>query len=375
MFTLPSPAGSCTREGAIACRDTFKNPRTGRFRGRTASGAFPGAGPSDGLACLFQVSAESPAPERGHHAGQIQPLHPGAPGNAQGRPLPLPGWGSGGLGVGVGAAVQRDSAGKPPVTFSPPPSWQENADWNALLHDAGKRGAIAKTNGRTCEEELLKTLLKTLSQGPAMPDRTLPRPTGTTAGLRWGDAPSANSRTLPAQPAAAPAEGTVPGQPPPLPRDSSKKPPLPAQAKPPGERPQDPRLARRAEPAAHAGACREDPLPASSSGPGVALPQSPDAPPGQGPWSSITPPPASRGDAAGGQPQGACPPPPPLPPAGRDSDWRIRGTAGEAPTLDRRDPLRRSRDRGYPCPRGRRTSEEAPEGRGAPDPKRRRTTR
>ncbi|KAJ6652237.1 hypothetical protein lerEdw1_012961 [Lerista edwardsae] len=227
---------------------------------------------------------------------------------------------------------------------------RDNTDWNALLHDAEKRGAITKTSCHTSEEELLKTLLKTLSQSSALPDRTLQRPAGAAAGARRGEVPSADSRTLPAKPAAA-AEGGAPGQLPALPRDSSsKKPPLPAPAKPPGERPQDPRLARRA-----------DPLPAAPSGLGVALPQDPHVPAGRRAWSSITPPPATRGDAAGS----------------RDAGWRIASPTEEARTLDPRDYLgrrRRNRDAGRDGSRGRRTSEEALEGRGPLDPKRRRTT-
>ncbi|XP_053137640.1 probable helicase senataxin isoform X2 [Hemicordylus capensis] len=236
----------------------------------------------------------------------------------------------------------------------------ENKDWNQLIQDAQRRGAIF----RTCSGSFRKDAAKILK---------LPRGLPSAAGGEPKETPGREPRP-PSATTGAPAHRSSGIRP--APQDtaaaaSSKNLHLPAQAKPPSERPQDPRLARRAESAA----CREGHL-SASRGAGVVLPP---APPGQRDRSAAALPTACwKGSSSKPvltvYPQGS--PFAAASPRTGDHGWRAPGAPEDAKTPGRGahpSPTEWAKDRDHPF-KGRRSSEEALESRSPADTKRRKTT-
>nr|XP_056716139.1 probable helicase senataxin [Euleptes europaea] len=161
----------------------------------------------------------------------------------------------------------------------------ENKDWNELIQDAQRRGTIVKTSHDTYKKNAMKILkLKLAPQrsrslpGVATPERTPPVPAGTVTSEQKGAScqKDGHSRQLSA------SVGTLAEVSPLFPclsgsHAAPKKPSLPHPMKSAQERPQDPRLARRA-PAERAPTDNGHSAPGGS---GVALPPSLDTASGQ----------------------------------------------------------------------------------------------
>ncbi|XP_015277078.1 PREDICTED: probable helicase senataxin, partial [Gekko japonicus] len=149
----------------------------------------------------------------------------------------------------------------------------ENRDWNELIQDAQRRGTIVKTSRDSYKKDAAKILkLRPVPQrtrslpGAAVPGRTLQGPAGPVGSEQKEDSSrkDGGARQLPV---GASTSAEVSHRP--LSHVTSKQPALPHQTMSAQERPQDPRLARRA-PAKLA--CMENGN-SAPSGSGVALPQ------------------------------------------------------------------------------------------------------
>ncbi|XP_054853384.1 probable helicase senataxin isoform X2 [Eublepharis macularius] len=179
----------------------------------------------------------------------------------------------------------------------------DNKDWNELIQDAQRRGTIVKTSHDSYKKDATKILkLMPMPQrtrslpGGAMPERTPQGPAGTVSNEQKEVSSHKDSNSWQhSVNTCTSAEVShrflgLPGS-----HISSQKPPLSHQMKSAQERPQDPRLARRAQAEQ---ACMDNRNPAPS-GSGVALPRGLDAPPGQRNCSNNIRPVACKTEAPG----------------------------------------------------------------------------
>uniref|UniRef100_A0A8D0LAZ5 Senataxin n=1 Tax=Sphenodon punctatus TaxID=8508 RepID=A0A8D0LAZ5_SPHPU len=257
----------------------------------------------------------------------------------------------------------------------------ENKDWEQLIQDAQRRGAIIKTCDHNYKKDAVKILkLKPTSQRPplshpsvVLPEMTRPRQSGSPSDRQSEAAPRKESdlRKFPASGTPS-ARGSGGLHPPPASHGSfSKEATFSTQAKAAAqpavrERLQDPRLARRAEPAAKEQASRNNSLSAPSHL-GKTLPQGPEVPSARRGHSN------SEHHSAVSKASQALQQPDTSHAARRDRDWRVSyATKGTAPR-DTERPKSQSewrKDQDY-RPGSRRTSEQTPE-RDSNDAKRRR---
>ncbi|XP_061460179.1 probable helicase senataxin [Rhineura floridana] len=261
----------------------------------------------------------------------------------------------------------------------------ENEDWNALIQDAQKRGAIIQTSNAkyagvssysSSAKNILKNILKPMPVQQRLERAAQGQANAATAATERNDAPGRHPRQALAG-AGAPAQGNGRVRPLTVCQDSSSsssaspKPPLPSQAKSVQERPKDPRLARRPESSTKGTPCQLGSL-SATSGPGRVLPQSPKSTTAQRHWSNATQQPASKMEtfsipvlnfqAQGSPAQGRLL-------SAQDRDWRVPVSRGRGEHPQGPTEWSKGKDSRSSC---RRASKELRESRN-PEAKRRRT--
>uniref|UniRef100_A0A8C3ST80 Senataxin n=1 Tax=Chelydra serpentina TaxID=8475 RepID=A0A8C3ST80_CHESE len=233
----------------------------------------------------------------------------------------------------------------------------ENKDWNKLIQDAQRRGAIIKT----CDKNYKRDAVKILKLKP-----TLQRP-------------------LSYPPTAAPSEkatqvqACLVRQPPESQALGSKGVTLPTSVQPAvRERPRDPRLARRAEVTGKEQASKNS-NPSALSNPDVTLSRGPDASSAHwGPISTVQPT-VSKAEDSNKPNQTVRQLEMPFAASHtsrQDHDWRVSVSSKEARTVSKEDQKGNEwcKDKDYRTPASRRASEQPPENKDLSEAKRRKVS-
>uniref|UniRef100_A0A8C0GMK5 Senataxin n=1 Tax=Chelonoidis abingdonii TaxID=106734 RepID=A0A8C0GMK5_CHEAB len=233
----------------------------------------------------------------------------------------------------------------------------ENKDWNKLIQDAQRRGAIIKT----CDKNYKRDAVKILKLKPAL-QRPLSYPP-----------PAALSEK------ATQVQACLVRQPPESQALGSKGVTLPTRVQPAArERPRDPRLARRTEATGKEQASKNS-NPSALSNPDVTLSRGPDA--SSGPWGQISTvqPPVSKAEDWNKPNQTVRQSDMPFTAshtARHDHDWRVSVSSKEARTVGKEDQEGNewSKDKDYRTPASRRASEQPPENKDLSEAKRRKVS-
>lgn len=266
----------------------------------------------------------------------------------------------------------------------------ENKDWNKLIQDAQRRGAIIKT----CDKNYKKDAVKILKLKPAL-QRPLSYPP--TAALSEKAAQvqvclgsdgknkvtnrqsSSDSRKLSASAGLSAQGNGVVRQPPESQALGSKGVTLPTPVQPAArERPRDPRLARRTEATGKEQASKNS-NPSALSNPDVTLSRGPDASSAHWGQISTVQPPVSKAEDSNKPNQTVRQPDMPFTAshtARQDHDWRVSVSSKEARTVGKEDQKGNewNKEKDYRTPASRRASEQPPENKDLSEAKRRKVS-
>ncbi|XP_065428321.1 probable helicase senataxin isoform X3 [Chrysemys picta bellii] len=266
----------------------------------------------------------------------------------------------------------------------------ENKDWNKLIQDAQRRGAIIKT----CDKNYKKDTVKILKLKPALqrplsypPTAALSEKATQVQACLGSDGKnkvtnrksSDDSRRLSAS-AGLSAQGSgVVRQPAESQVLGSKGVTLPTAVQPAvRERPRDPRLARRTEATGKEQASKNS-SPSALSNPDVTLSRGPDASSAHWGQISTVPPPVSKAEDLNKTNQTVRQPDMPFTAshtARQDHDWRVSVSSKEARTVSKEDQKGNewTKDKDYRTPASRRASEQPPENKDLSEAKKRKVS-
>uniref|UniRef100_A0A8C4W2S5 Senataxin n=2 Tax=Gopherus evgoodei TaxID=1825980 RepID=A0A8C4W2S5_9SAUR len=266
----------------------------------------------------------------------------------------------------------------------------ENKDWNKLIQDAQRRGAIIKT----CDKYYKKDAVKILKLKPALqrplsypPTAALSEKATEVQACLGSDGKnkvtnrqsSSDSRKLSASAGLSAQGNGVVRQPPESQALRSKGITLPTPVQPAArERPRDPRLARRTEATGKEQASKNS-NPSALSNPDVTLSRGPDA--SSAPWGQISTvqPPVSKAEDWNKPNQTVRQSEMPFTAshtARHDHDWRVSVSSKEARTFGKEDQKGNewSKEKDYRTPASRRASEQPPENKDLSEAKRRKVS-
>ncbi|KAM7143842.1 putative helicase senataxin isoform 2-T2 [Macrochelys suwanniensis] len=266
----------------------------------------------------------------------------------------------------------------------------ENKDWNKLIQDAQRRGAIIKTCDKNYKRDAVKILkLKPTLQRPlSYPPTAAPSEKATQVQACLGSdgknkvtnrKSSNDSRKLSAGAGPSAQGNGVVRQPPESQALGSKGVTLPTSVQPAvRERPRDPRLARRAEVTGKEQASKNS-NPSALSNPDVTLSRGPDASSAHwGPISTVQPT-VSKAEDSNKPNQTVRQLEMPFAASHtsrQDHDWRVSVSSKEARTVSKEDQKGNEwcKDKDYRTPASRRASEQPPENKDLSEAKRRKVS-
>lgn len=266
----------------------------------------------------------------------------------------------------------------------------ENKDWNKLIQDAQRRGAIIKTYDKNYKKDAVKILkLKPTLQRPLSypPTAALSEKATRVQACSGSNGQnvvtsrknSSDSRKLSASAGLSAQSSGVVRQPPESPALGSKGVTIPTPVQPAvRERPRDPRLARRAE-ATGKDQTTKTSNPSALNSPGVTLPRGSDTPSAHWGQISTVQPTVSRVEDSSKPKQTVRQADMPFTAshtARQDHEWRVSVPSKEARTVseEQRGKNQWNKDKDYRIPANRRSLEQPPENKDLGEAKRRKVS-